>query len=162
MNNPDQSEPRKPSARLSRRDNPSRPEPKASRTVTDEEFLNFAKTSIETARREDPEAFAEAKSGIERAQDIAQRLVRSREWTEQQAKEFIQDIHAADVVSQGVDDLTEAMKRGPFVRKVNRILKRPAQQGKTHVYGDLDIDKLKDKNENSKNKHTSADRALVG
>jgi GGDEF domain-containing protein len=99
---------------------------------------------------------------MERAQSIAKGQIRRKEWTRKQADEFIQDIHAAYAVSQGVDDLTEAMKRGPFVRKVNRILRRAPAEGKKHVYADLDVDKLKDKNENSKNKHSSADRALVG
>ncbi|MBI4096816.1 MAG: diguanylate cyclase [Candidatus Levybacteria bacterium] len=134
---------------------PPRPE------VTDEEFLNVAEVAILAAKQEHPDTFREAEEGFERVQRVSRRQVARRKWTRARADQFEREAFAAYVAADSYDEVTGALDRGSFVRSVSRGITKHPHPKKTHVYMDTDINKLKDMNEKSKNKHASADRALA-
>ncbi|MBI4096975.1 MAG: diguanylate cyclase [Candidatus Levybacteria bacterium] len=136
--------------------------PQVNSQVTDQEFLNVAKTAILAARQEHPGTFEEATEGFFRAQTTSQKEVDSGRMTVGDRELFLREVVGALVAADSYDELTGTLDRRSFVQSVSRGLTKHPHPGKTHVYVDADIDRLKEMNEKSKDKHLSADKALAG
>jgi len=125
--------------------------------TSDETVYNFAKATIEIAKTENPSDFKRHIDEIDKFDRVA---VKNGQLNSEERIQLLKEFYAMRNVVDSYDTLTGVLERKTVQRQIEHLLNTPLEEGKKHIYVDLDINGLKEMNDKGKRQHTSADEAL--
>ena len=125
--------------------------------ATDETVYNFAKGTIEIGKNENPSDFNRHIDEIDTFDRVAQK---NNQLNSEERIRLLKEFYAMRNVVDSYDSLTGVLERKTIQRQIDHLLSSPLQDGKKHIYVDLDINGLKEMNDKGRRQHTSADEAL--